>query len=97
MAVDVSAMAGLAGGVLVVLAALLLYLAAPHQQWGALPMRPGACGWSGAAALVVGTVLLLGWAGAATAIFIALTLLMAVWSVVPVAIATWRFRRQGIR
>jgi len=95
--VDTAAIGSLAGGVLVLLSALLLHLAAPHQQWGALPVRPALCGWSGAGALAIGTALLLGWAGPATAIFIALTLLMTVWSIVPVAIAWWRFHRQGAR
>ena len=97
MAMDTAAIAAPAGGVLVVLSALLLHLAAPHQQWGALRVRPALCGWSGAGALVIGTALLMGWAGPATAIFIALTLLMTVWSIVPVAIAWWRFRRRGAR
>ncbi len=78
------------GGLLVSLSALLLYLAAPHQRWGALPYPPSVAGWSGLILLLVGTRLLLGWAGAATAIFIVMALLMTIWSVVPLAIAWWR-------
>ena len=69
------------GGLCAAVAAVLLYLAAPHQKWGALPCRPG----------------LLGWAGPATAIFILLTILMTIWSVVPVAIAWRRGAPEGKR
>ncbi|MFT4056471.1 MAG: hypothetical protein QM681_18360 [Novosphingobium sp.] len=85
------------GGAMAVLAAIALYLAAPHQRWGALPVAPAALGWGGAAMLVVGLVLLLGWAGPATALFIAATLLMTTWSIVPVAIAWARHERGGDR
>ena len=78
-------------------AAVLLYLAAPHQKWGALPCRPGLLGWAGALSLALGTMLLLGWAGPATAIFILLTILMTIWSVVPVAIAWRRGAPEGKR
>lgn len=81
--------APIAGGSLVVVSALLLYLAAPHQQWGRLPFPPRVAGWSGLAALGCGLALLLRWAGTATACFIAMTLLMTVWSIVPAALA-WR-------
>ncbi|MEE4451000.1 hypothetical protein V2S85_05070 [Novosphingobium resinovorum] len=83
-----------AGGVLAVLAAITLYLAAPHQRWGALPLGAAAFGWGGAALLVIALVLLLSWAGPATALFILATLLMTTWSIVPVAIAWWR-REEG--
>lgn len=87
----------IAGGLLVSLSALLLYLAAPHQKWGALPCRPRIMGWAGIATFVAGTGLLLGWAGPATAIFIVLTLVMTIWSVVPLAIAWWRGAPEGKR
>ncbi|PNU02193.1 hypothetical protein A8V01_09985 [Novosphingobium guangzhouense] len=79
------------------LAAIALYLAAPHQRWGALPAEPAALGWGGAAMLVIGLVLLLSWAGPATTLFIAATLLMTTWSIVPVAIAWARRERGGSR
>jgi len=81
--------APLAGGLLVVISALLLYLAAPHQKWSTLPFPPRVAGWSGLAALGGGLALLLSWAGVATACFIAMTLLMTAWSIVPAALA-WR-------
>jgi len=85
------------GGLSVCLAAMLLYLAAPHQQMGRLPFPPRLAGWSGVALLIVGTALLLGWAGAATAIFIVLTLVMTIWSIVPVIIAWRRGASEGKR
>jgi hypothetical protein len=46
--------------------------------------------------LAVGLALLLNWAGIATAFFIAFTLLMTTWSIVPIAIA-WRRHGRGDR
>lgn len=85
------------GGLLVCVAAMLLYLAAPHQQMGRLPCPPRLAGWGGLALLIAGTGLLLRWAGVATAIFIALTLVMTIWSVVPVTIAWRRGAPEGKR
>lgn len=81
-------------GVLIVLSGVALYLAAPHQAWGALLLSPRVMGWSGAAMLAVGLAALLNWAGIATALFIAVTLLMTTWSIVPIAIAWWRRGRE---
>ncbi|WBQ16756.1 hypothetical protein [Sphingobium yanoikuyae] len=85
----------IAGGAAVVLAAVALYLATPHQCWGELPFAAAAYGRSGAAMLVSGLLMLLSWAGPATALFIVATLLMTIWSVVPVVIAWWRNKRKG--
>jgi len=90
-------MGAVLGGLLVCLAAMLLYLAAPHQQAGRLPCPPRLSGWSGTALLIAGTGLLLGWAGVATAIFIVLTLVMTIWTVVPVLIAWSRGAPEGKR
>ena len=49
------------------------------------------------ALLIAGTGLLLRWAGVATAIFIVLTLVMTIWSVVPVTIAWRRGAPEGKR
>lgn len=84
------------GGMLIVLSGVALYLATPHQAWGALPLSPRAMGRSGAAMLAVGLALLLNWAGIATAFFIAFTLLMTTWSIVPITIA-WRRHGRGDR
>lgn len=83
------------GGLCVAVAAVLLYLAAPHQKWGALPFRPALAGWGGLVLLVAGTALILGWAGSGTSIFIMMTIAMTVWSVVPLAIAWWRGAPEG--
>ncbi|MCC2977951.1 hypothetical protein LK533_14870 [Sphingomonas sp. PL-96] len=77
------------GAVLVMAGALACYAAAPHQKLLARPGRSRAP--VGALLLVLGTALLLQWAGPATALFIACTLAMLVWSVVPLA-AAWARR-----
>ncbi|MGF7156258.1 hypothetical protein [Novosphingobium gossypii] len=82
--------AGIGGGVLVAWAGVALYLATPHQRWGRLPASGRTMGKTGAGLLVAGMALLLAWAGTATAVFIGVTLLMTVWSIVPIAIAWWR-------
>lgn len=87
-------MMAVVAGALIVLSGVALYLAAPHQAWGALPVLPRSIGWSGVAILAVGLALLLGWAGIATALFIAATLLMTTWSIVPIAVAWWRHGRE---
>lgn len=81
-------------GALIVVSGVALYLAAPHQAWGALPLSPRAMGRGGAAMLAVGFALLLNWAGIATAFFIAFTLLMTTWSIVPIVVAWWRHGRE---
>jgi hypothetical protein len=81
-------------GALIVVSGVALYLAAPHQAWGALPLSPRAMGRCGAAILAVGFALLLNWAGVATAFFIAVTLLMTTWSIVPIAVAWLRHGRE---
>ena len=87
-------MIAVVAGALIVVSGVALYLAAPHQAWGALSFSPRSMGRCGAAMLAVGLALLLNWAGVATAIFIAFTLLMTTWSIVPIAVAWWRHRRE---
>lgn len=77
------------------LSALLFYLASPHQLWGTLSVRPRILGWIAAALLIAGIALLLQWSGRATTIFIAMTLAMTVWSVIPLALAWWRGVPEG--
>lgn len=83
------------GGLLVTLSALLFYLAAPHQKWGAIPCAPRILRGTGLALLLGGTALLHAWAGPATAIFITVTLLMAILSILPLAIAWRRAAMEG--
>ncbi len=85
---------GLAGMAVVVAASLALYLASPQQLAvrRALPRR--VLGRAGAAGLVAGLFLLLKWAGPATAVFIALTLVMLVWTGAPM-LAAWLRRPKG--
>lgn len=78
-----------AGLVLTLLGAALLYRAAPNQA-----LRPGQpagrwIGRGGWGATLLGLLALLTWSGPATSVFIWLTALMLVWSLLPLA-AAWR-------
>lgn len=75
------------GGLLIGLASLLLYAASPNQQLTRARRRGAGLACLGVAVFALGLVLLLQWAGPATAVFIALTLAMLVWSILPVGIA----------
>lgn len=83
-----------AGGLLVLLSSLTLYLASPNQRLTGRELPRRALGWSGLALFATGLALLLQWAGSATSVFIALTAAMLLWSVLPLAVA-WRRGAQG--
>ncbi|MGK2286511.1 hypothetical protein [Pedomonas sp. V897] len=78
------------GGLFVCVAALLLYAASPNQKLTRVRRWVSGLAYLGVAAFAQGLVLLLQWAGPATAVFIALTLAMLVWTVVPLGIAWLR-------
>lgn len=87
-------MTGWVGGLLVLISSLMLYIASPNQRLtGRTPPRRMLARF-GLAFFAIGLVLLLQWAGHATAVFIALTAAMLLWSVLPLAIA-WRRGAQG--
>ncbi|GAM06568.1 hypothetical protein [Novosphingobium sp. MBES04] len=77
------------GLVLTLLGAALLYRAAPNQALR--PGKPAARGifWAGWGATLLGLLDLLTWSGPTTSVFIWLTALMLVWSLLPLA-AAWR-------
>ena len=77
------------GGMVVLAAATLLYLASPNQQLMERTMPRKALTWAGSAGLVAGLIFILQWAGAIASAFIVMTLAMLVWTIVPVA-AAWR-------
>lgn len=78
-----------AGGLLILIAALLLYVATPHQKLMRVPAgRPAA--WGGWALLLIGLLLIGQWAGPATTVFIVMAAAMLVWTVVPLGVAWWR-------
>lgn len=85
------------GMVLSLLGGLILYLASPNQLlWTrALPRRLLAL--AGAGSTFAGLVLLLRWAGPATAVFIAFTAVMLVWTIVPLAAAWLRGDRKAVK
>ncbi len=88
---------GIIGMGIVTGASLALYLASPHQLIMKRPLPAPVLGWGGLAGLVLGLVLLLQWAGPATAVFIALTLAMLVLTVVPLAAAWLRRPKRHAR
>ena len=80
------AIAVLAGGGLVYLTSANCQLLRRHRM-------PGLLMWFGLATIALGQALLLTWAGPATAVFIAVTLLMLVWTCLPLAAAWAAVRR----
>ena len=82
------------GGVLTLTGTILLYLASPQQRLAARTPRGRTLAGGGTLALLGALLLLLGVAGPATAVFIWLTLAMALWSIVPLA-AAWARRPRG--
>ncbi len=76
------------------LGATALYAATPHQKLLAAQTRPRAWAWAGTLAWIAGLVLLLNWAGPATAVFMALTSAMLCWSTLPLLFA-WARHRKG--
>ncbi|MCJ2182068.1 hypothetical protein MTR62_05030 [Novosphingobium sp. 1949] len=80
-------------GILATLAgAAALYRASPHHQLPGLPGPARAWLWAGGALMALGLACLLGWAGPATAVFMALTGAMLVWSFLPPC-AAWLAHR----
>lgn len=75
------------GIILVAAGALAIYLAHPNQVLASRTL-PRTAKWSGGVALLLGLAILLSWAGPATAVFIAITDAMLVWTLVPLA-AAW--------
>lgn len=77
------------GAILVIISALLLYAASPNQLLRSKVDDPKPLVATGSTGLVLGLVLILQWAGPATSVFIALTLAMTVWTIVPLGAAWW--------
>lgn len=82
------------GMAIVIGAALALYAASPQQCLTTRNLPQTALGWGGLAGLAAGLIVLLQWAGPATAVFIVLTLATLVWTLVPPA-AAWLRRPKG--
>lgn len=73
---------------IVVAGAVLLYLASPNQQLTRKATASRWVRWMGLTGLGAGLAILLQWAGPATAVFILLTAVMLVWTLVPIG-AAW--------
>lgn len=80
----------IAGGIVTLTSATLLYLASPNQPHRLRAARSGTLRRAGSVGMVLGLLLILQWAGPATSAFIALTLAMVIWTLVPLAAAVWR-------
>lgn len=85
------------GAILVMAGAFLLYLASPNQTFIAAALPRRACRWFAGTVLLAGQAVLLGWAGPATAVFIALTFASLVWSIVPLVFMWLGARRAAER
>ncbi|WP_404478980.1 hypothetical protein [Novosphingobium sp. BL-52-GroH] len=86
-----------AGALLVMAGALMVFLSSPNQSLTGAAFPRRACGFGGGAAMLAGQGVLLGWAGPATAVFIALTAASLVWSVVPLIVLWLRMRQEARR
>ena len=73
----------------------LLYLASPNQKWRERPLAGRWVVWSGGALLALSLVLLWQVAGSASSVFILVTILMAAWSIPPLAIAWFQARKDA--
>ena len=78
-------------------AALLLYLASPHQKIFARDLPRKSLVGAGIVLLGVSLVLLMRRFGNATAVFNLLTLLMLLWTLLPLAVAYWRNSKESRR
>jgi hypothetical protein len=85
----------LAGSGMAALSAMLFHLVSPHQQMGALPLPRSVLALLGGVSLAVGIAMIAAWSGWAVAMFTPLTVLMVVWSILPLAIGWWRHRRKA--
>jgi glucose dehydrogenase len=80
---------------LVVLGSVATYLASPNQRLTAHVRPRRTIGVSGLLMVIAGLILTMTQAGRATSVFIALTMAMLVWTVMPIATAWWRRPRSG--
>ena len=77
------------GGIVTVLASFAFYLASPNRKVLLEHNKTQLLNSIGTIGLVIGLALILTWSGSATSVFIAITLVMLVLTIVPLFIA-WR-------
>ncbi|MFT3976880.1 MAG: hypothetical protein QM688_07180 [Sphingomonas bacterium] len=80
---------------LTVAGSALLYAGARNQRLIVAGEGRPVLRWSGAAMLLCSLLLMLGWFGPATAVFVWMTLAMFVWTLLPLGAAWWRRPREG--
>ncbi|WP_232495543.1 hypothetical protein [Novosphingobium kaempferiae] len=85
------------GALLVMAGSLGVYLSSPNQSLSQAAFSRRAAGWGGGVVMLAGQAVLLGWAGPATAVFIALTAASLVWSIVPLLALWLRMRAEAGR
>ena len=77
------------GGIITVLASFAFYLASPNRKVAPELNKARLLNSIGAIGLIIGLALILTWSGSATSVFIAITLVMLVLTIIPLFIA-WR-------
>ena len=82
-------MAAIVGGVVILLASFLFYLASPNRKIARHWEQEHMFKIIGALGLIVGLGFILTWSGTATSVFIALTLIMLILTLAPLGIAWW--------
>lgn len=90
-------MSAVIGGVIILLASFLFYMASPNRKIGGSAIEAGSLKIAGvkvagAIGLAGGLILILLWAGPATSVFIAITLIMLMLTLAPLAIA-WALKQ----
>ena len=85
---------GISGMAIVIAGSLALYLASPQQLLVKRTLPAPILGWTGLVLVFAGLGLLLQWAGPATAVFVAFTLAMLIWTVVPL-LPAWLRKPKG--
>ncbi len=73
----------------------LLYLASPNQKWRERPLAGRWVIWAGGVLLALSLILLWQVAGSASSVFILTTVLMAIWTLLPLAIAWLRSHKDA--
>lgn len=84
-------------GTLILLGALVLYLASPHEALLATPVRRKAPISLAVLGLLAAQAVLVRHFGTATSAFVLMTALMLLWTVPPVVIAWFRHRKKQSR
>lgn len=75
--------------------AFLVYAGARHQRIAPSRGKRPRLRWIGWLLIAVALAVMLGWFGTAVAIYTWVTLMMLIWTIVPLGLAWWDWRRKG--